>query len=303
MRCTTIVHTAVLVGLLLGFGRHADAQFGGKPGDAVIYTVTYNGSDVLQVSPLGTLNTAANLAGFKKVPLDTVGYSDASPFPILRQVLYSSDRETFQVGTDPETTPGLHRIFTQPTKLFVSAGLNLPFTKLLGQQNTFISFPAGLDLEKDLALEALSVLTWFPAPWPMIVLTETRGPVGDPNISGFQALFSLPDAVKLPALIPWVNMSTLYPGAGWKAGVDLKLLEQDTRVGSTVRLMKMRPGTQTPSFRTAGHNHMFILQGSVTVTPAGGAPIVMNKNDYVFVPQNFTVTIANPAAYTGPVRK
>src|SRR5687767_14289993 len=112
MRRTTIGHAAVLAALISGSSDHAGAQFGGKRGDAVIYTVTYNGSDVFQVSPLGTVNTPANLSGFKKIPLDAVGYSDASPFPIARQVLYTSDRETFQIGTDPETTPGLHRIFT-----------------------------------------------------------------------------------------------------------------------------------------------------------------------------------------------
>ena len=289
--------------LMFAFGSLANAQFGGAPGDAVIYTVTFNGAADIQVPPVGTVNSAATLASLKKIVLDTVPIVDANPFPLARQVLYTTDKETFQIGTDSETTVGLHRIFVVNTKLIVIEGTNLPVAGAIGQQNNFISFPVGIDLEKDVALESLRVATFFPKAWPMMILTDKRGSLGPPDIPGFAYLFQLPNAVKLPALMPWTNMNKLYPGVGWKPGSDLKLLEVDNTIGSTIREMKLHPGIQTPAFRTAGHNHLFILSGSVTLTPAGGAPIVLNKYDYIFIPEGLTYTLTNPMKYSGPVKK
>ena len=71
-------------------------------------------------------------------------------------------------------------------------------------------------------------------------------------------------------------------------------------MGDTIEQIRLRPGKQTPLFRTAGHTHLFVLQGSVTIQPAGGAPLVMKKYDYAFLPENFAVTLSNPAQYQGP---
>ena len=41
------------------------AQYGGRPGDVVIYAVTANGSGDFQIVSPSTANTAANLASFR----------------------------------------------------------------------------------------------------------------------------------------------------------------------------------------------------------------------------------------------
>jgi hypothetical protein len=295
--------TAILALMIFTFGSIAGAQYGGLTGDSVVYMVTYNGSATFNFPALGTVNTAANLSGFKKTVLNTVPFSLSTPFPLVRQVLYMTNSETFQVGTDYENTVGLHRIFTYPVKLFEISGINTPFAGAVGEQSEFISWPLGIDVEGDIAIETLVVATWFPGPWPFIVLTNQRGSLGPPNLSGFQYLFTIPNAVQLPSVLPWVNASTMYPTANWQPGTDFKLLDADPNIGDTIRQMRIRAGARTPVFNTAGHTHFFVLSGSVTVTPAGGTPIVMNQYDYAFLPEGFSISVSNPATYTGPVSK
>src|SRR6185503_4838749 len=115
----------------------------------------------------------------------------------------------------------------------------------------------------------------------------------------FEYLFQTPGLVKLPALLPWSNMSGHYPGAGWKHGIDLKMLDLDVALGTTILQLRLRPGIQTPMFRIPGHTHVFVLQGSVTITAAGVNTTALQQNDYAFLPGNFAVSLANPKHYTG----
>jgi len=101
---------------ILAWSSPSFAQFGGGPGDLVFYAVTSNGSGGFQLNPSAT-NTAANLANFKVVSLDSVPFTSGAPFPLQRQILYATDTETFQVGTDVERTVGLHRLFISPVKI------------------------------------------------------------------------------------------------------------------------------------------------------------------------------------------
>ena len=279
------------------------AQFGGKPGDVVIYAVTYNGSGNFQALPPSTTNNAQNVASFKVTSLDSVPVSSGDPFPLQRQVFYGTSNETFQVGTDFETTVGLHRVFLFPVKIFEIEGLTNPFGTLLGFPNTMLSFPKGLDFEGDVALETLKVITWFAGPWPFIALTDHASPLRPPDVTGYDFFFHLPGAVLLPSLMPWANLSVLYPGADWASGIDMRMLDQDPAIGDTIRQLRLKPGTQTPLFRIPGHTHLFVLQGSVNITPAGGSTVTMNKYDYAFLPENFAVQLENPAQYEGPVAR
>src|SRR5688572_30812134 len=86
------------------------AQFGGRAGDVVFYTVTYNGSGEFQTMPPGTTNSAASLASIKVTHTKDVPYERSDPFPLFRQVMYMTPQETFQVGTDYENTTGLERL-------------------------------------------------------------------------------------------------------------------------------------------------------------------------------------------------
>lgn len=280
----------------------AQGQYGGRPGDVVLYSVTYNGNSDFQAQPRTAANTASANSAFKIVPLDSVTPVGSDPFPLERRVLYMTNTETFQVGADFETTVGLNRIFTTTTKIFQIEGATSAggFT---GFAPTFLTFPEGLDVTSDIALETLVVITWFPKSWPFIALSATPGPVRPPNVPGFVYLFTTPGLIQLPSLLPWKNFSVTYPLGGWPAGIDFKLLDDDRKIGDVVRLIRLRPGAKTPVFRTAGHTHLFVLYGNAAITPAGGATLPMYTHDYAFLPENFSVSLTNPASYTGPVRK
>lgn len=289
-----VIAVLVLASCSSGF-----AQFGGHDGDTVIYAVTYNGNGAFQANPAAT-NTAANLANFKVVDLDSVPFTSGAPFPLQRQIFYATDTETFQVGTDVETTVGLHRIFVSPVKILQIEGFLNAVGNLIGNPPSLISFPLGLDAEGDVALTTLKVITWFPKAWPFIALIDGPGPIVPPGVNGFAYLFSQPNALKLPSLMTWTEFSAIYTGAGWTDGVDIKLLDQDPGIGDTIEFIRIRPGKSTPVFRLAGHTHLFVLQGSATITPAGGSTSTMAKYSYAFLPENFAVTLANPAPYIGP---
>jgi hypothetical protein len=284
---------------LLVVASAAFAQFGGRAGDVVIYAVTYNGSGDFQTVLPTTTNTAENMAAFRVVDLNTVPFTGSDPFPLQRQVLYMTDKETFQIGTDFEGTIGLHRLVLYNVKIYEFEGITNPSGQLLGLPNTLIDFPLGLDLQDDLAVQTLKVVTWFPGPWPFIAVTDHPGPLTPPGLTGFQYLFSAPGLVKVASLLSWQNLSVAYPGAGWQAGVDQKMLETDSSIGMTIRQIRVRPGTQTPPFRLGGHTHLFVLQGGVNITPAGGATSPMGKYFYAYLPENFTVTLANPEPLGG----
>jgi hypothetical protein len=276
------------------------AQFGGRPGDVVIYAVTAKGNGDFQVVPPLTTNNLPSAANFRVTPLDSVPDAFSDPFPIVRKVLYEQPDELFQVSTDAEGNIGLHRTFLAPTKLFSIEGTINTIGDLLGQPNNFIAFPQGLDVELDVVLARLMFVNWAPTHWPFLQVVTQRGPVGPPDLPGWVYLFQLPNAVKLPSLMAWVGLSEIYPSAGWQWGVDLKMLEIDPAVGSTIRQLRLRPGKQTPLFRIPGHTHLLVLQGGVTITPARSAPIVLKKYDYVYVPQQFAITLSNPIRYEGP---
>lgn len=279
---------------VLAFSNSAFAQFGGRHGDVVLFAMTASGSGDLLVVPPTTANSAQNLANFKITSLDSVPFSSSEPFGLRRQVFYEQPNELFEMSTDDENSIGKHRMFLNNTKLFFTLGVINPLLNLNGNVNTYIALPKGLDVTDDLALETIQFLTWAPASWPFIVLTDQRGSVGPPDIPGWLYLFLIPNAVQVPSLIPWTSMQQLYPSGNWHEGIDSKLLEVDSTVGSTARMIRLRPGLQTPSFRIPGHTHLYILQGGATITPVGGAAFTMKQNDYAFLPEGFTVTLANP---------
>jgi len=171
---------------------------------------------------------------------------------------------------------------------------------LIGNPPALLNIPLGLDAVDDAAFTTLKVITWFPKAWPFIALTDQRGPLGPPNLTGFEYFFSVPGSLSLPSLMTWTNMSAAYPGAGWPNGIDIKMLDQDPKLGDTIEFIRIRPGKNTSVFRIAGHTHLFVLQGSATITPVGGSTTTMDKYTYAFLPENFAVSISNPTQYMGP---
>lgn len=288
---------AVLAALAAVLCAPASAQFGGRQGDVVFYAVTYNGSGEFQTLPPGTTNSAAQIAGVKVTHYADVPFSSSEPFPLQRKVFYMTQSETFQVGTDFETTVGLHRLNLYNTKILQIEGAINILGNFVGFPNTFIQLPVGLDDGGDVAFEHVTIITWFPGPWPFIQQTNTQGPYPCPaGTTGFQCFLTIPDAVLLPALMPWSSLASVYPAGRWPRGIDQKLLFQEAG-SATIRQLRLRPGHQTPLIRTAGHTHLFVLQGAGAVTAAGGATLPMKKYDYVMLPENTAAVVANPKEF------
>jgi hypothetical protein len=272
----------------------AHAQFGGRAGDVVFYAVTYNGSGEFQTLPPGTANTASQIGAVKVTRYADVPYTSSEPFPLQRKVFYMTQNETFQVGTDYETTIGLHRLNLFNVKILQIEGAINILGSFVGFPNTMIQLPVGLDDGGDISLQDVTIITWFPGPWPFIQVTDKQGPYPCPaGTTGFQCFITIPDSIKLPALMPWIALSIVYPGGRWQQGIDQKLLIQETG-GVTIRQMRLRPGRQTPMIRTAGHTHLFVLQGEGTVSAVGGLTLPMKKYDYTLLPENTVAVVANP---------
>jgi hypothetical protein len=217
--------------------------------------------------------------------------------------LYETPSETFQVGTDFENTVGLHRLNAYNVKILQIEGAINIVGNLVGFPNTLISLPLGLDDGGDLSLQDVTIVTWFPGTWPFIVPTDKQGPYPCPlGTSSFACFITIPNAIQLPALMPWVSLASVYSAGKWAQGIDQKLLVGEP-AGVTIRQIRLRPGRQTPLIRSAGHTHLFVLQGSGTVAVAGGATLPMNKYDYTLIPENAAFTIADPVTYGGPVSR
>jgi hypothetical protein len=299
IRMRPIHFIPVIVVLSFLFFSAAHAQFGGRSGDAVFYLVTAKGSGIFQTVLSPGINDPQATARFHVTPLAIVPQEPSDPFPLLRQTLYDQPDETFLVGTDSEGGRGIHRLILVPVKDFVREGLvSIPGGNAI--TGMYINFPPGIDAEGDAALLDTKFLFWAPKGWPFLQPTEVRGPAVPAGQTGFGLLLTTPGLVSVASLKPWTPFQSVYPGSGWPAGVDMKILDENPEVGDTIRMIRIRPGKSTPVFRIPGHTHVFTLQGSATIAPAGSAPITVKVDDYAFLPENIAVTIANPAQYQGP---
>lgn len=285
--------------VLFAFSCEAFAQFGGHPGDVVLYALTAKGSGVFQVGPTNP-GVQVDASRFKTVDPETIPVEKVEPFPLFRRVLFEEDDALFELLTGQEGVPGLHRMWLAPVKVFDIDGIISPFSNLVSTANTYISFPAGLDLVGDIEFQTLKLILWSPHHSPIIAPTNERGSVGPPNISGFEYLFATPGLIKIPALMPWTGLRRLYPDAGWSDGVDLKLLDQDPVAGNTTRILRLHPAKSTPPFRILGDTHLFILQGSVNLTVNNSSTVSLRQGIYAFVPANLTIQVSNPKQYDGP---
>jgi hypothetical protein len=292
-RCLQLTFLFLLCPLMV------QAQFGGRPGDVVMYLVTTRGNADFRIVTPPVANDAQTAARFYITPVDSLPLLRSDPFPILRQTPYETPDETFMVGTDVEQGHGIHRLVLVPVKFFLKEGvLFTPVATAL--QGMWFNGPQGIDVEGDVALTTDKIIFWAPMKWPFLMPYDGVGPGNFLGLTGFETLGATPGAIRVFSLIPWVNFSSVYAGAGWPAGVDMKLIDDDPKAGDVMRIIRIRPGKTTPTFRLAGHTHVLVLQGSATLTPAGSNPITIKDNDYVFLPENFAVKISNPAQYAGP---
>jgi hypothetical protein len=123
-------------------------------------------------------------------------------------------------------------------------------------------------------------------------------PLDPPGLIGSQYVLTLGS---FDTLIPWVGWYLTYPNAGWPEGIDARLIESDSALGVTVRMIRLRPGKVTPTFTIKANTHLAVLSGSVQLTPAGGGkPLTLTQYQYAFIPNGYAISLANPIPYTGP---
>jgi hypothetical protein len=279
-------------------------QFGGRANEVVLYVVTAKGNPAPQIVPSTTINTAV---GFTVIdPTQQTPTPFGSNFPGESYVtLHSEPNDNFRYIIQKEGIVTQHNTFLGPAKLMIAAGVDrllipnaAPVDLTAG---LYAPFPQGVDFGPELPqIEAHSFL-WTPAAiFPLLQPADPSylSPLDPPGQDGMQYVLTLGS---FDALIPWVGWYKTYPNAGWPQGIDARLVDSDTTLGATVRMIRLRPGKLTPTFKINANTHLAVLSGSVQIRPSGGGtPVTLTKNQYAFIPNGFAVSLANPIPYAGP---
>jgi mannose-6-phosphate isomerase-like protein (cupin superfamily) len=289
---------------LMGSGA-AWGQYGGRPGDAVIYFLTSKGAQDFKALPRTATNSAALLSRFERVDPSTiplVPLGEGFPEGFRHQILHSESDDLFQLITQAEGDAGAHRIFVYSLKTFITAGIvreTVPLIDYTG--NAFTTLKKNVDFGPDLALQELHVIFWGPSnvfPAITVVPQDVSGSDVPPGKTGDDVILDIGVA---PFFLPWTPLLRKYPGAGWMSGVDLKLIDTDaTTNNSSIQVMRMRPGTHTPLFSNSGSTHFYVMSGTVTLNVAGGASYLVPAGQYAFLPPGLAVTVTNARKYSGP---
>jgi hypothetical protein len=289
----------MLIGLTASIS--ALGQFGGRDGDAVLYVVTAKGAPEFQVVPTGTANTAT---GFEIInprtrPLQPFGPDFPGEFFVT---LHSEASDNFRFIVQKEDIITQHNQFLGPAKLLIVEGIDrllIPGKEPINlTAGLFAPFPSGVDFGPEIPILEASSFMWTPSAFfPLIQPRDPSfiSPITPPGLTGSEYVLELGQFM---GLIPWVGRNKLYPGAGWQQGIDQRLVERDLALGSSVRLIRLRPGRRTPTFRIAANTHIAVLSGSVQIAASRGASTVLNKFHYAFVPNNFAITISNPRTFS-----
>jgi hypothetical protein len=288
----------------------ASAQFGGRPGDVVIFFLTPRNAPMdYKVVPAGTTNSAAVSARFQEIPINTIPLTGIPPGTLppgvgttfLRQLLHNDPDDAVFLVSRVANSTFPHRVYTTVNKTQLVTGTLRELEAGLDAPTPFyVTLHQGSDFGADVAESDLQVLFWTPSDnFPAVLITPDGqpGPNVPPGLTGWQWNTG---SIKAPPFIPWIALRKQYPNLGWQDGIDNKFIDQDTVSGNTTEYMRLRPARQTPLFEFSGSTHMFILQGSVTLQ-ANGATYVMNAKDYAYLPANFAFSLFNPNQYNGPV--
>jgi mannose-6-phosphate isomerase-like protein (cupin superfamily) len=276
------------------------AQFGGKPGDAVIYIIGSKGNGSFGVVPSSTINPASVASRFEMIDPVTLPKTPASDFfpSLLLQVLHDESDDKFQLVNDTINETALHHVYLITFKVFTLKGLNRQSGDV-GEDpvdivpNLFTSFRQGMDLGPNTPQEQTQFLIWTgrPQKLPFVPVPRgQRGPYNPPGETGNQVLL---DGTIFPILLPWKPLARSSPGVGWPDGVESKFLESDPLEGSVAQMIRLKPGRRTPKFRINGATHFYVLEGRVRLTPAGGTPIIVKADQYCYLPAGFAFTLEN----------
>jgi mannose-6-phosphate isomerase-like protein (cupin superfamily) len=289
--------------LLLSTVGIACAQFGGRPGDVVIYTVTSKGDQGLELVPPAYQNPATALSRFEHFPAFSKTGTPPLGFPMLNILfLHKDPDDVFQVIVQDDDVAVPHHLYLTTFKIFVIKGMRRDYGYSTEEPRDFTTagyttFLQQADLGPNQSMGGkLYVLGWSPNDLtPPLITTEpdVPGPAVPPGKTGTQLIV---DFAVLPGLQPWTPLRIKYPTATWQDGVDLKFLESDPIAGNVSSMLRLKPGRRTQPFRIHGNTHFYVLEGSVTMTPVGGAPITLKPNDYAYLPDGLAYTLSNPRA-------
>jgi hypothetical protein len=302
MRSTLLSIVAGCFGVSLAL-----AQFGGRADEVVIYTVSSKGNTDLQIVAPTTVNTQTGFQVIDPVtqPVQPFGPDFPGEFFVP---LHLETGDNFRFIIQKEGILTQHNMFQGPAKVMIVKGLDrliLPEPKapIDLTAGLFAPFPQGVDFGPELPIFEANSFLWTPSPiFPLLKAADPSfiSPLDPPGLTGSEYVLTLG---QFGALIPWVELNTTYPGAGWPQGINARLVDQDTALGSTIRMIRLRPGRHTPPFVIRANTHLAVLQGSVTIQPLNGTPTVLTQNQYAFIPNGFAITLSNPTVYSGPTGK
>jgi hypothetical protein len=289
---------------LLWFLTPAFAQFGGRKGDVVIYIVNSKGQPDLQAVPDSTVNTQS---GFEvldpaSLPLEPFGPDFPSEY---RRKMHAEPGDVFNAIIHVEGDDSPHQELLETVKVFLANGLLR--LKPRGQEpvdvtaGLYVPFAKGIDFGPNEAINPGLYLMWTPAPF--FPATRKADPLFRSPVVPAEYANSIDYLLAIgtyDTLIRWISLDSQYPGANWKQGIDSRVIERDSFYGTTISMLRLRPGRTTPLFKINANTHMWVLSGKVTITPANGSSRLMKENIYSFVPPGFAFRLSNPADYEGP---
>ena len=273
------------------------AQFGGREGDVVLYFVNAKGSPDIHVVPYDTVNSATGFETRNPFdgPWEPFGPDFAGEFFVT---LHEEPGDSFRMVEQLEDIVTQHNIFLAPGKVFIAEGID----RLLIPEKApvdltaglFAPFPEGVDFGPEVPIFEAHSFVWTPSPFfPLIepIDPSYTSPIVPPGLTGSEYVLTLGQFL---GIIPWESLRRLYPGAGWVDGIDMKMVEEDAELGSTVRVMRLRAGRKTPPFRVDANTHIAVLSGRVQIAPINGSPASLDRFHYAFVPSGFAITLMNP---------
>lgn len=285
----------------------ASAQWGGRKNELVIYAISKGKADLQIVS--STATNSGVVGRLEVIDPATLSATPLGPsFPAkLARVLHRESDDLFQLITQVEKIPSPRQQNQVTTKVLFLDGLlrdenpgSVSTRPLDVTGGLYVPFFQGIAAGPDVAIDTSRFLLWSPSasiPPFIAVPHETPSAFGPAGLTGVE-LQAVSGAAAF--FVPWTNLITRYPNQGWLEGMDVKILDQDPQLGNTSQLIRLRPGKTTPLFTFTSNTHLFILEGSAQLQPAGGAATTLKLNWYAFVPRGFAISLSNPRAYTGP---
>ena len=284
----------------------ATAQWAGRKNELVIYAISKAKND-LQIVPNNTTNSGI-VGRFEIIDPSTVTAAPiGSDLPAkLARVLHRESDDLFEYITQVEQIPSPRQQNQITTKVLFLDGLlrdqnpGSVSTKPLDVTGAlYVPYFQGIAAGPDIAIDQSRYLLWSPSAsiQPFVAVpVETPSQFGPAGLTGVEL-----EAVSGAAafFVPWTTLVQRYPNQGWPSGVDVKILDEDARVGNTSELIRLRPGKATPLFTFSSNTHLFVLEGSAQIQAASGPQTALKLNWYAFIPKGFAISISNPRALSG----